>query len=213
VNIFLQRPTPPNFPRFALSQQTGFIVFREHIDLLFTKAPVRAQIFDSEARAAEYRIAHFKAEMPETIFEQNVVGFRFAHAKCLRPSLNDYPLVSNEIFLVCYMNRFIYVRVATLKRLGEKLASFYYERWWPELKTPRSSSFSGRNVSTSSISKVGRCICTTRKNELGLIFAEYCPRCTRCLSTLLNVVLPHRFSGERIPSRGEISTRIRVHDP
>ena len=75
---------------------------------------------------------------------------------------------------------------------------------WPELRMPRSSPFSDRNVSASSMSSVGCCISTTRKMAEAVAFAVGSGRMTNRESTSSNVVLPQPFSGEVIASRGEI---------
>jgi hypothetical protein len=69
---------------------------------------------------------------------------------------------------------------------------------------PRSSSFSGRKVSASSISKVGHFNSMTRKIADALAFAVGRGRDTRRESTSKAVVLPQRFSGDVIASRGEM---------
>src|SRR5215471_1169386 len=75
--------------------------------------------------------------------------------------------------------------------------------------TPRKSSASGRNVSASSISSVGRQASTTRKIAAAVTFAVGSGSSTMREITSSRVVFPHRCVAERIASRGEIMKQSR----
>ena len=81
---------------------------------------------------------------------------------------------------------------------------------------PRNPSLSFKNVSASSISKVGCQPSTTRRFAAGVMLNFVNGRRTNRPSTSSNSVLPHPFVAERMPSRGEmtkqsISQSCRTH--
>ena len=78
-------------------------------------------------------------------------------------------------------------------------------RLWPEFRMPRSSLFSGRKVSASSISKVGWYMSMARKMAAPVALLAISGRGTRRPIIVNKVVFPHSGVGDVMPRRGKMS--------
>src|SRR3954468_22857112 len=121
-----------------------------------------------------------------------IVAITFGHQHENLTSLDSFPALPS--FLLSTLNEDLSTCLCAATRTTKAVFLVY-----PAFKIPLSTSFPCRNVSASSINKVG-CFSSIARYTAGeLILASGTARLANSLSTLKNVVFPHRFSGDSTP--------------